>query len=198
MMKKHLPEPALCRRLIDGDERAFREVFDRFHRKIFQFAFNFIKDKAQAEEIVQHTFLNFWLHRDRLDPTKPIAPLLFTIARRTLVDAWRKAASSKEYREYALKAMEPISNETEEKVLLGDLERITQEALDLLNEQQRQVFRLSRNEELSYEEIAERLGLSKHTVKYHLVNALKILKAHLRKHDIHYLFVVYSLFNQLP
>lgn len=198
MMIKHLPEPELCRRLINGDERAFHDIFNRFHRQIFQFAFNFLKDKEQSEEIVQNTFLNFWLHRNRLDATKPIAPLLFTIAQRTLVDAWRKAASSKEYREYALRTMEAASNETEDKILSGDLERITQEALDLLNKQQRKVFALSRNEELSYEEIAERLGLSKHTVKYHLVNALKILKAHLRKHDIHYLLIIYSLISQLP
>lgn len=195
MTIKHFPEPALCRRLINSEERAFREVFDRFHRKIFQFAFNFIKDKEQSEEIVQNTFLNFWLHRERLDPSQPLAPLLFTIARRTLVDAWRKAASSERFREHVRRHMDIASNETEEQVLLNDLQRITQDALSLLNVQQHEVFRLSREEGLSYEEIANRLHISKHTVKYHLVNALQILKTHFKRHNIHYLYFIYFFAN---
>lgn len=193
MTIKHLPEPELCRSLINGDERAFRKVFDRFHRKIFQFAFNFLKDKAQSEEIVQDTFLNFWLHRGRLDPAQPIAPLLFTMARRSLVDAWRRAAHSERFRQHVRQFMASVSNETEEQVMRNDLERITQEALSLLNQQQQQVFQLSRNEGLSYEEIAEQMQISKHTVKYHLVNALKILKAHFNKHGIGYLYLIFLL-----
>lgn len=193
MTIKHLPEPELCRSLINGDERAFRKVFDRFHRKIFQFAFNFLKDKAQSEEIVQDTFLNFWLNRERLDPSQPIAPLLFTIARRSLVDAWRKATHSERFRQHVRQFMASVSNETEEQVMRNDLERITQEALRLLNQQQQQVFQLSRNDGLSYEEIAEQMQISKHTVKYHLVNALKILKAHFNKHGIGYLCLIFLL-----
>lgn len=94
MVIKHLPEPDLCRRLAAGDERAFREVFNRFHRKIHQFAFNFLKNKEQSEEVVQDTFLSFWLHRMKVNPEQPIAPFLFTIARRTLTDAWRKSVTS--------------------------------------------------------------------------------------------------------
>jgi len=191
MTTKHLPEPELCRSLIRGDERAFRKLFDRFHRKIFQFAFNFLKDGAQSEEIVQETFLNFWLHRERLDPNRPIAPLLFTMARRSLIDAWRKAAHSERFRQHVRQFMLSVSNETEEQVVQNDFERITQEALCLLNKQQQQVFQLSRHEGLSYEEIAKQMHISKHAVKYHLVNALKILKTHLAKHGLGYLYLVF-------
>ena len=195
-MIQHRPEPELCRRLINGDERAFHDIFNRFQPKIFQFAFNFIKDKEQSEEIVQNTFLNFWLHRERLDPCQPLAPLLFTIARRTMVDAWRKAASSDRFREHILRHMKSASNETEESILLGDLQQITRDALSQLNLHQQEVFRLSRDEGLSYEEISDRLGVSKHTVKYHLVNALRVLKAHFRRHDIHYLYFLYFFANK--
>ncbi len=193
MTVKHLPEPDFCRRLLDGDELAFRELFDRFHGKIYQFAFNFLKNKEQSEEIVQHTFLNFWLNRSKLDPDRPIAPYLFTIARRTLTDAWRKAAASSRFREYIQQRMELVTNETEERILSDDLANITRDALDKLSEQQHQVFTLSRQEGLSYEEIAERLHISKHTVKYHLINALKIIKAHFHKHDI--IFFLLLLFR---
>lgn len=186
MTIKYIPEPELCYRLMNGDESAFREIFDRFHQKIFQFAFNFLKDSVLSEEIVQDTFLSLWLSRERLDPDQPIAPLLFTIARRTLIDAWRKAASSKKFREHVHRFIELTSNETEERLLLNDLERVTQEALSKLSQQQQEVFVLSRYEGLSYEEIAERLHISKHTVKYHIVAALKIVRAHFVEHNVLY------------
>lgn len=181
---------------MDGDEFAFREVFNRYQQKIFQFAFNFLKDKEQSEEIVQNTFLNFWLHRERLDPNLAFAPLLFTVARRTMVDAWRKEASSERFREHVRQHMDSTCNETEERVLLDELERVTSEALHQLNTHQQEVFRLSREEGLSYQEIADRLGISKHTVKYHLMNALRQLRAHFKRHDIHYLYFLFFIANQ--
>jgi len=194
MAMKHFPEPDLVYRLRAGDERAFREVFDRFYRRIYQFAFSFLREKAKSEEIVQDTFLNFWLHRETLNPNAPIAPLLFTIARRTLVDAWRKAVTSDSFRRRLLEKLELTNNDTEERIFASELERITQDAFNKLNNQQRQVFTLSRYEGLSYEEIAERLHISKNTVKYHLVAALKILRNHFGKHDILYVYFLYFLF----
>lgn len=194
MAIKHFPEPDLVHRLLQGDEQAFREVFDRFYQKIYQFAFSFLREKEKSEEIVQDTFLNFWIHRENLNPDIPVAPLLFTIARRILVDAWRKAASSEHFRRHLLKKLELANNDTEERLFAAELERITQDALNKLNDQQQQVFTLSRYEGLSYEEIAERLHISKNTVKYHLVNALKILRTHFGKHDILYLYFLYFLF----
>ncbi len=194
MLIKHLPEPDLSRRLSTGDEQAFRVVFDRFHLKIYQFAFNFLKDKEQSEEIVQDTFLSFWLHRSKINPEQPIAPLLFTIARRTLTDAWRKAATSQRFREHIRQIIDLSSNDTEEQVFKNDLERITHDALSKLSEQQQEVFTLSRYEGLSYDEIAERMHISKNTVKYHLVNALKVIRSHFGEHDMLYLVLFSTYF----
>lgn len=193
MTIKHIPEPEFCRLLLAGDEHAFRVLFERFHRKIFQFAFNFLKCKDQSEEIVQQTFLRFWQTRSQLDPSRPLAPLLFTIARRVLIDSWRKQAASTRFRENIARHMNMTTNETEEQILSSDLARITEEALGKLSEKQHEVFTLSRYEELSYDDIAERLCISKHTVKYHLVNALKIIKEYLKKHDVGSIYLFCSL-----
>ncbi len=193
MKIKHLRDPDFCRRLLNGDERAFRDLFERFYPKIYQFAFNFLKRRDLSEEIVQQTFLSFWQNRAQLDVDRPVAPLLFTIARRVLIDSWRKQAVSARFREDVVRHMSMVSNETEEHILSNDLAKVTEEALRKLTEQQQEVFRLSRYEGLSYEEIAERLRISKHTVKYHLVNALKIVKEHLKKYDIGYLYLLFLL-----
>lgn len=193
MMVKYLPELDLVKRLSEGDEKAFRIVFDRFHGKIYQFAFSFLKDKDQSEEIVQDTFLSFWLNRENLDCRQPVAPYLFTIARRTLIDAWRKAANLDSFRQRIYKIATVINNDTLDTIFLNDLERVVNEGLLQLNKQQQQIYDLSRHEGLSYEEIAVRLKISKNTVKYHLVNALKIMRTHLSENDILYtvLYILY-------
>lgn len=186
MIVKHVPEPDLVSRLVNGDEKAFREVFDRFHRGIYRLAFNLLKDKAQSEEIVQETFLHFWLTRESLDIQQPLAPLLYVIARRQVIDAWRKAVKTTDYRKKVHRFMATVHNDTEDLMQIKELEQITKEVLQKLTEQQRHVFELSRYEGLSYEEIAKRLHISKNTVKYHLVNALKVMREHFNKHDVLY------------
>ncbi len=191
MFIKHLPEPELSRRLADGDETAFRELFDRYHKKILAFAHNFLKDRDASLEVVQDTFLTFWMHRQKLDPDKPIAPLLFVIARRTLVDVLRKLATSQKFRQSVLQYMEIASNATEQYILANELARITEEAMCKLTRQQQEIFVMSRDMGLSYQEIGEKLHISSNTVKYHLVNAMKTLRAHLAKHDISYILFLY-------
>src|SRR5690606_26363028 len=100
--------------------------------------FSFLKDKDQSEEIVQDAFLSLWLHRENLDSEQPIAPYLFTIARRTLADAWRKAARSESFRKNIYDMMDVTNNVTEEKIFLNDLERVANEGLQQLNQQQQQ------------------------------------------------------------
>lgn len=181
----------LVDRLHIGDESAFRLVFDRFHQRIFLFAFKFLKDKEQSEEIVQDTFLNLWLHREKLDGLKPLEPFIFAIARRKLIDTWRKAATAQSYRDNLYQTIESSRNEPLEKLLMKDLERITEEGLMQLNCQQQKVFKLSRYEGFTYEEIAEEMKISKSTVKYHLINALKLLRYHFQKNGVLSLFILF-------
>jgi RNA polymerase sigma-70 factor (family 1) len=183
-MLVHQTDTELVRRLQQSDERAFESVFDRYHRKVYQFAFKFLKDIVLSEEVVQDTFLNFWLHREKLDEQKPIAPYLYTIARRTVTDHWRKAASSRAFLNTLFHKLEATRNLTEEQVGMRELEQITEAGLQQLSVQQHMVFTLSRFEGLTYEEIAERMQISRDTVKYHLVNALKILRRHLEQHGV--------------
>ncbi len=183
-MLEHQTDTELVRRLQQSDERAFEDVFDHYHRKIYQFAFQFLKDIVLSEEVVQDTFLNFWLHREKLDEQKPIAPYLYTIARRTVTDHWRKAATSRMFLDNLFHKLEAARNLTEEQVGMRELEQITEAGLRQLSVQQHTVFTLSRFEGLTYEEIAERMQISRDTVKYHLVNALKILRRHLEQHGV--------------
>jgi len=171
-------------RLRDGDESAFRMVFDQYSQKIYGVAYQFLKNREQSKEVVQETLLRLWEHRLQLNSEYPLAPWLFTIARRVTLNMLRQTATSQAARKKLWLTMHPEHNDTEEAILSADLERITSQVLNTLPLQQQMVFRLSRFEGLTYEEIAARMQISVHTVKYHLTGALKTLRACFDKTEI--------------
>ncbi|WP_051292738.1 RNA polymerase sigma-70 factor [Olivibacter sitiensis] len=188
-------DPLLIRRLCAGDERAFREIYLLLHEKIYRFAFTFVKDEELSKEITQEVFLQLWLSRDKLSEDLPLYPYLFTHARRLTIDMFRKDAVVRKFRHDLVARIDHLSNDTENTVFCNELNRITEDAVSSLPKQQQVVFRMSRMQGLSYEEIAKELHISKNTVKYHLMCALKTLKSHFVKHDIMYLLLLLALLS---
>lgn len=183
-------DPALLEQLRNSDEKAFKLIYEQHYRKIYQFANSFLKNKEQSEEVLQETFLNFWMTRDRIIIDMPVEPLLFTICKRLVLDAFRKATSTTKQRLHLLQLMAEEDNGTEENIIFSDLMRFTEDIISELPRQQQTVFRLSKFEGHSYEEIGEQLNISKNTVKNHLVVAVKALRAQLDGHGVLYLLFI--------
>ncbi len=183
----------LILRLQAGDETAFREVFDRFNQKIYGLACHFLKNKEQGKEVVQETMLRFWEHRLKLSTDYALAPYVYTIARRVTLNMLRQAASSRAASMKLWQSVPAYHNDTEEAILGADLERVTVQILNILPPRQQEIFRLSRFEGLSYEEIAVRMNISTHTVKYHMMAALKVLRTHFNEAEIVFGFLAFSL-----
>lgn len=180
-----------------GDESAFRLIFDQNFKKLYTFCYRLLKNKEQAEEVVNDTFLNVWINRGRLNEELSIAPYLYTISRRLALNTLRQIATSQKAVDQLWLNMEKISNDTEEAVLLSDLQRFTDSALIHLPPQQQLIFKMSRYEGLNYDEIALKLNLSRNTVKNHLVAALKTLKLHFDQSDTAYfVLIALSLFHK--
>ncbi|MDR6785507.1 RNA polymerase sigma-70 factor (family 1) [Pedobacter africanus] len=188
------PDTDLVLRLKAGHEPAFREVFELHFRRLYNFSFRFLKNRAQAEEIVNDAFLSLWVNRGKLNPDLLLLPYLYTIARRLALNTLRDIATSQKAMDGLWNQMEKLSNETEEMVLLNDLEQFTENAVLRLPAQQQLVFRMSRYEGLSYDEIAERLNISRNTVKNHLIAALKTLRNHFDGSDISYFMLLWTFF----
>lgn len=191
--RKESQDIQLILRLQAGDETAFRDVFEQFSQKIYGLACHFLKNKEQGKEVVQETMLRLWEHRAKLEVDYALAPFIYTIARRVTLNMLRQAASS---RAASLKLWQSVSayhNDTEEAILGADLERLTGQILNILPPQQREVFRLSRFEGLTYEEIAARMNISVHTVKYHMMAALKVLRSHFNEAEMVLGFLAFSL-----
>ena len=170
--------------LKSGDESAFREIFDQNFRKLYAFSFKFLKNREQAEEVVNDTLMNVWINRHRLNEEFPIAPYLYTITRRLSLNALRQISTSQKAIDNLWFDIQKVSNDTEESILLSDLRRFTEAGLVHLPPQQQLIFRMSRFEGLNYDEIGEKLNISRNTVKNHLIAALKTLRLHFNQSDV--------------
>ena len=175
-----------------GNELAFEKLVDLHFYKLYTFCFRILRNKENAEEIVHDALLSVWNHRMRIDENRTISPYLFTIARRLSLNALRNMKTSQKAIDELWRNMDVLSNETEETILLHDLMKFTENAVVQLPPQQQLVFRLSRYEGLNYDEIAEKLGLSKNTVKRHMIFALRTLRYHFEQSDKAY-FILLSL-----
>ncbi|MCD0488184.1 RNA polymerase sigma-70 factor [Pedobacter sp. MC2016-14] len=194
MSVKITVDAALLLRCRNRDQIAFKAVYNHYHRKVYQYAYSYLKNKEQSEEILQDTFLNIWANIEKLNEKLPFEPYLFTICHREVLDAFRKMATANKLKANLVKTNTEIDNHTENEILLSDLRRFSETAIAKLPKQQQAVFQLSKLEDLSYEEIAQRLNISKNTVKNHLIVALKTLRPQFERHGVVYGLLLFLLF----
>src|ERR1700753_1654697 len=169
-------ENNLLARLADGDQQAFSAIFHHYRHKIYSYAFHLSGDAAQADELVQETFLKVWLHRDKLPHVLRFDNWLFTIARNQVFDMLKDMAKEASFRRQVAVLLEAGANTVEDQMLSRENETRLREALDKLPPRQKLIFTLSRHKGLKHDEIADQLQISRHTVKTHLVQALKTLR----------------------
>lgn len=191
-----LVDASTIRCLIAGEETAFRAVYEAYSEQVYRLAFRFLKDNEWSEESVQDVFLKLWLNREGLDEDGNIWVYLYVMTKRLCLNKLREIRKSSLLFERLMQHMDvPASNRTEAQLETEELERRAQHLIATLPKQQQLIFKLSREEGLSHNEIAQRLGLSPNTVKNHMVQALKTLRNSLQQSGYTYLLacVFYSL-----
>jgi RNA polymerase sigma-70 factor (family 1) len=166
-------------KLILGGEDAFKKIYDQYAQKVYRLAFHYLKDKDWSEEIVQETFIKLWLNRESLDAEGDIWSYLSLISKRLSLNMIREISRSTSLTDKLLLNIEEVYNATEENIYANDLEQITEKLINKLPRQQQLIYKLSRVEGLSHKEIADQLSISPNTVKNHMVQALKTIKANL-------------------
>lgn len=169
-------ENDLLAHIADGDPGAFAVIFHHYRHRIYSYAFHLSGDAAQADELVQETFMKVWLHRDRIPHVLRFDNWLFTIARNQVFDMLKDMARESAFRRRIAGMQEPGVNPVEDRVLSRENEVRLQEALDKLPPRQKLIFTMSRHRGMKHGEIADQLQISRHTVKTHLVQALKTLR----------------------
>ncbi len=178
----------------NADQQAFKQVFDAYVRKVYQFVYGYIKDRADSEDIVQVVFQKVWINRETINVDKSFSGFLFTIAYRTVIDHIRHNKSRKQFGIVRfMNNVEPSSDDTADYLLVHhQLESKYQDAINSLTPKRREIFLLSRHEGLSNREIANRLQLSIKTVENHMTAALFTLRGFFKKAEIGVLILCFS------
>lgn len=154
--------------------RAFEVIFNKYSKKIYFFVLGYLKSHEETEEIVQSSFLSLWENRFRLDESSSLKNYLYTIAVNKVFNFLKREVLSKKYLESINEIDE--ENPTEKEIYFNEFNAKLETILNRLPEQQRQIFILSRFDNLSNKEIAKKLQLSVRTVENQIYRALKIIK----------------------
>jgi RNA polymerase sigma-70 factor (family 1) len=182
-VKKLYDEKVLFNRISDGDEAAFKIVFDLYKSKLYRYIFFISKSEVVAEELVHDVFLKLWTQQQLLIGVENPATYIYTIARNKAMDHLRKVARDKKLLDNVWNAIGEIHNETQEIIEANESDRLIKQAINGLTPQKQLIYQLSRDEGLNHEQIAEKLNISKSTVNNHLVESLKQIKAFLSKNS---------------
>jgi len=159
---------------------AFAEVYERYWYRVFALAYRKLKSRETAEELVQELFVTLWHKRTQQTITQLDHYLLVAINHRVL-SYIRTHRVRTHYATYCRSLLTETTHETEEALAASDLSTAFLRSVELLPEKSKEVFRLSRLEHQSVEEIATHLGVTAKTVEYHLTKSLKLLRVYLRE-----------------
>lgn len=163
----------LQRRIAHGDEEAFGEVFDHYFDRVIQFMYGFTHDRNIAEDLTQELFIKLWCHRELLPDIQSLNAYIYRVARNIAINALRTQGRNVSLAK-VIDLKEPFLPDdlyyALEKQLLIDL------TVRQLPERPRSIFRMSRIEGVSNEEIARRLKITVKTVENHLNIALKKIR----------------------
>jgi RNA polymerase sigma-70 factor (ECF subfamily) len=179
-LARDFAESDYLRRLKQDDERAFDALFRHYSALVYRFAYSYLKSRPAAEEIVQECFIKIWEKRAQLRDDLPLKGYLFTTAHHAVLNELRRDQQHLRLHGQVAAAAGPASVTNEVEYL--EMEALYQAALERLPPKQREAFLLSRQQGLSYPEIAERQGVSVKTVEAHMMQALKTMRSYFRLH----------------
>jgi len=185
-MQHHLNEISsftdkqLFEAVCEGNERAFQHIFTRFYPRMISFAGMMVKSRDAAEEIVQEVFIRLWEQRELLSEVKSPENYLFIVIRNQALNHLRAAAKEQNRREQLWEALQQRVADDSTTLEMLEADQFFEQIVARLTPQQQLVFRMSRTEGYSHQQIADQLHLSKETVKKHIANSLTQLRSYLK------------------
>ncbi|WP_339717644.1 RNA polymerase sigma factor [Cyclobacterium amurskyense] len=183
-MDKKLSVPKLVGLLQNGDQKAYDDLYKLFTPKILNTCKKMYLNQQDAEEVVQEVFLKVWIKRADLDNTLSFNAYLLAIMRSLIFKRSRKQALDIAYQKYNIQFLQKVDNSTEESILYEEIKSYSTKAIASLPKGQQEVFSLKFSEQLTADEIAEKLQISKRTVENQLYKATKKLKKQLISNEL--------------
>lgn len=174
---KIIADIELLHRLKSDDPDAFRLLFDTYWERLYQIAYQKLRSEEDAKDIVQNSLIRIWQRKDTLDIKVSIEAYLTSVVRYELLSFITAAVKSKEKQEHIARHVLPDFVQLADSLQIKELHQHLDKLVQQLPEKMRQVYLLSRHQDLSISEISRSLKLSEQTVRNQLNTALTRIRA---------------------
>jgi len=192
MSPNHPYRPAeVLRQLTEGNESAFKQIYDRYWLSIYKTVKRYTKSPQVAEDIVQEIFTTLWNNRSNFREVINLEYYLITMAKNLTYKTLRKMAFEKSVKDHWSSEVLQEENSMNDPILDQQYAQLIQRAAGLLPSQQKQIFHMAKVEGLSHKDIAAQLNISHLTVKTHMAKALRSIRHYLLPHLSSYLLYAF-------
>lgn len=166
----------LMNKLRHGDRSAFEHIYQIYNYELIGYLIKLLKSKELAQEVVQDTFIALWDNRSTVKVDSPIGPYLYTIAKNKSYNLLKRAAHDQKYREYLYPILEAGYEQIESNLYRKEQMALLEDIIAKMPERQRQIFILCKMEGKTYEEVANELELSIHTIHTQIKRSNQFIK----------------------
>ena len=191
-MTQAQPDNDLLDRIREGDRGAFATLFGRYGVSLVQYATTIVKDADEAQDIVQQLFVQLWVKRAELLISTSLKSYLYRAVHNGSLNKIRQHAVKESYAGDPVYTGGSAAASAAQRMESKEVSEAVERAIAELPEQCRNIFRLSRFEELKYQQIADRMGLSVKTVENQMGKALKHMRGRLKEFMV---ILFYCLLN---
>ncbi|WP_290306312.1 RNA polymerase sigma factor [Mucilaginibacter flavus] len=167
--------------MIAGDELAFARLFGKYKGFIYHFVMKYVNAPLLAEDLTQEVFIKMWENRNNLNGVASFKSYLFTTAKNHTLNSMKVAFRSEAALGLVVNGFIAERNNTEDDLLHKEYLDFLRRTLETLPPRTREIFKMCREQEKTYDEVAQELGISRNAVKNHMVASMKVLSFSLKK-----------------
>ena len=186
-------EKKLLALISKGDEKAFQSIFTSYYEQLFNYILSIVKSKQVAEELVMDVFLKIWLGKEIIPRIEKFNAFIFRVAHNKSIDFLRSVARDPKFQDLLWEQIQLSNNTHADSIMMvREYEAKLREAVSLLSPQKKKIYQMSRDENMTHDDIAVQLNLSRHTINNHIVEAQRFIRTYLTKNcDMAFLLAVF-------
>ncbi|MDR6783122.1 RNA polymerase sigma-70 factor (family 1) [Pedobacter africanus] len=168
--------------LKESNEHAFKELYLRYWKQVYQSAYKKIYHKEFAEELTQNLFVDLWRRRESLS-INSLSAYLFGSLKFSIINHYKSLMVQQSYLSYVEESgNNSLVNNTDYLLMLNELSDALARGIALLPKKTAEVFRMSRIEHQSVKDISKKLNISEKAVEYHITQSLKSIRLYLKEY----------------
>ena len=182
----------LLQQMVEDDRQAFTMLYHRYWEDLFVTAVKALRGKEAAADVVQDVFLSLWNRRSELNIQGSLSAYLHTSVRYKCIHYIEKNITRRDYLvQLAEVAINSSSPNAEINLELKEMQQTINKAVAKMSPKMQEVYKLSRQEHLSYKEISDCMNISVETVKKHIQHALQLIKKDISPYTFIFIILIF-------